>query len=429
MPTQTGSFDFSSHKSAYDNASQVATNYVTDLTNGVLVHPEGNTSDGVKITDTVEIIRDDVSVAQYGDVVRIGESGDTHISMDYHSMEMVDKDGNTYFEVADLRGSDGIATITETWVAGAETYGESLGISAINNTYTVTVSDNSGGTITKTTNGFTFSTAPTPGAIITATFTTRSADAKAYTLGARGATGGVGASSAVIGSGGVASGFNSVAVSSGEATGNLSFAANNAQATGRAAFAVGESSVAEGAFSFAGGEDSVAHGASSFAYGTGINANGGFVIGAYNDPNPYGDALFTIGDGGDDNDRSNALHVGYGGHLYIGGDIVFGDANPDGNGVGFLERFYTKLKYPTSGGQAQTTTVSGGATKWVTIDCSEDEGTLLCPCGYYINGTTMLSVYAFYKSSSYECSVALKNTGTSSVTATIEVACLYAKLV
>lgn len=45
-----------------EDAKQVATNYVTDITGGgILVHPEDNEEDGVKIHDAIEIIKDGIT--------------------------------------------------------------------------------------------------------------------------------------------------------------------------------------------------------------------------------------------------------------------------------------------------------------------------------------------------------------------------------
>lgn len=88
MATQTGSIDLKAAKKAHDDAEKVATNYVADISNGILVHPVGDTDNGVKITDRVEIMRDSdgssVSVAEFGQSVRIGqvEEGYTKIYLD-----------------------------------------------------------------------------------------------------------------------------------------------------------------------------------------------------------------------------------------------------------------------------------------------------------------------------------------------------------
>ena len=46
MTTTRGSYDFKAVKQAHDDAEQVATNYVTDISNGIMVHPENDTEKG-----------------------------------------------------------------------------------------------------------------------------------------------------------------------------------------------------------------------------------------------------------------------------------------------------------------------------------------------------------------------------------------------
>jgi len=78
MATQTGSIDLKAAKKSYDDAAKVATNYVVDITNGILVHPSVDYDNGVKITDKVEIMRgsggSSASVAEFGTSARIGEN-------------------------------------------------------------------------------------------------------------------------------------------------------------------------------------------------------------------------------------------------------------------------------------------------------------------------------------------------------------------
>ena len=76
MATQTGSIDLKAAKKAHDDAEKVATNFVSDFSNGILVHPENDTDNGVKITDKVEIMRlvdgSSLPVAEFGETVRVG---------------------------------------------------------------------------------------------------------------------------------------------------------------------------------------------------------------------------------------------------------------------------------------------------------------------------------------------------------------------
>ena len=56
------------------DAAKTASNYITDETNGIFVHPESNTTDGVKITSSVDIVKSGVVLASYGDGVTLGDS-------------------------------------------------------------------------------------------------------------------------------------------------------------------------------------------------------------------------------------------------------------------------------------------------------------------------------------------------------------------
>lgn len=83
--------------------------YVSELSNGVWVHPydeaEGQviTSEGVRITDVVEIIRDSQAVATFGESIVIGALQGTHVSLSSNRMSFVAPDGS---EVAYI-SSDG----------------------------------------------------------------------------------------------------------------------------------------------------------------------------------------------------------------------------------------------------------------------------------------------------------------------------------
>ncbi len=89
MATQTGSIDLSTYKSAASNA----TKYVTDITNGIFVHPENDANNGVQITDSVDIKRNGTSVANFGATARVGAESGAHVNISTSGLEMAD--GNT----------------------------------------------------------------------------------------------------------------------------------------------------------------------------------------------------------------------------------------------------------------------------------------------------------------------------------------------
>lgn len=231
-------------------------------------------------------------VASFGSSgFQVGRTGESHLVGDYHSMQLVDREGSSYFDVADLRDESGNATITDSFAGDGATATFYLGITAASTSYTVkrngtTVTSG----ITKTATDFTFSTAPAVGASITATYTVTSQNAKYYTLGTRG-SGNVGGMSVSEGSGCVASGFLSHAEGDGTtasgyythaensrttASGNESHAEGlNTKATGRGAHAEGYNTTASGQYSHGEGL-TTASGGYSHSEGRGTTASGDY---------------------------------------------------------------------------------------------------------------------------------------------------------
>ena len=67
-------------------ASGVATDFVTDTQNGIFVHPKNNTADGVRITDSIEIIKGKLSFFRAwidGELakVRVGKADSGHVEI------------------------------------------------------------------------------------------------------------------------------------------------------------------------------------------------------------------------------------------------------------------------------------------------------------------------------------------------------------
>lgn len=120
-----------------EKAAGTATDYVLDNANGVFVHPKNNVNDGVLIRDTVQIIRGGKSVAEYGDTVRVGETGSAHIEIGNKILNFIDRFGDTKVQIG--LSADG-ESIYETNYFEIETAGSSLNIdlSAENNLIGVT---------------------------------------------------------------------------------------------------------------------------------------------------------------------------------------------------------------------------------------------------------------------------------------------------
>ena len=76
---------------------------------------------------------------------------------------------------------------------------------------------------------------------------------------------------------------------------------------------------------------------------------------------------------------------------------------------------------------ASSGSISAGGTKWVDIDCTKSGYTLLGVVGYYINGTTMFMPYCIDYKDANTAQMAIKNTGSGALSATIELDVLYKK--
>lgn len=121
------------------------------------------------------------------------------------------------------------------------------------------------------------------------------------------------------GEGAHAEGFNSFAA------GNYSHAeGNRTQCTTPSAHAEGEYTKAYGIAAHAGGSHTIATNNYSFAHGLGVQSfyQSLFAIGQYNDSTPT-DLLFVVGNGTDDNNRSNILELHNTGTLKITNDLIF----------------------------------------------------------------------------------------------------------
>ena len=238
-------------------AGAVNTNFTQINSNGMQIYKGGTADSNI--------------IASFGDTAQIGKSGQSRIGLDYHSLQMVDKDNNPYFWISDLRGVDGRAEITNTFTGDGTENSFYLAYTAINNTYTVTVNDvavTSDSDISKYTRFFSFTTAPADGATIKAVYTTEDEYVTAYTLGQRG-TGDVGAMSIVEGLNNVASGgFSHAEGEETEASGA------NAHAEGNSTHATGYRSHAEGGFTYATESNSHAEGCHTTASGYTSHAEG-----------------------------------------------------------------------------------------------------------------------------------------------------------
>ena len=306
---------------------------------------------GIDVYDGTGNAGSNILAALHGSGLRIGRSNQSHMEIDFHSMRMVDKEGFEYFEVEDLRDENGELELVDTFHGDGTRVMFYLTLQAADTDYTVTVSDSSGGTVTKRMTDVLFSSAPTDGATITVTYVTMSNEAKAYTLGVRYA-GRVGVMSLAEGSLNRASGKYTHAegagmVASGEsahsegyyttASGQRSHAEGEhssasgagshaegvwCSATKSGSHAEGSYCTASGSASHASGRASEARGSRSLAHGTGVIATGEnqVVFGTLNAVDSTKALIIGNGYGNDDEpedspDRSNAFTVDWDGRV------------------------------------------------------------------------------------------------------------------
>lgn len=362
MATQTGSYDFKAAKAAHDEASQTASNYITEITDdGIMVHAEGDgpddtqTPSGWHISDVLEYIRNGISrfwigLKNQGDTtptVRIGKDyvsgasdNESHMELDYRSLKLVDKNNNTYLYASDLRDASGVATIKEIYVPDGIYY--YLTSNALDTDYVVKI-DGVVAPATKSITGFTVSSSDVEGASeVSVEYTTADEKAKAYTLGVR---------INALGCFSVAEGYNVSAVggyshAEGEQTRATGRHAHSegyyteargvySHAEGRSSTAVGESSHAEGNYTYAG---KWAHSEGSAAYASGIAShaqnymtraasNFQTALGKCNVEDANDTYVVIVGNGTNDSNRSNALTVDWGGKATLySGNITDGTA-------------------------------------------------------------------------------------------------------
>lgn len=216
-------------------------------------------STGMTIVETAT----EESVARFGvDGATIGKTDETHADIDYHSLQLVDKEGSTFFHVSDMRDKDDDyqATITEVFQGDGTQTEFSVGL-PVSNDVSATDSSDPSNTATRSTRKYTFQTAPASGATVTIVYKTKSIEAKAYTFGIRG-RGNIGPLSVAEGLDNIASGFYS------HAEGYVT------TANGRYSHAQGSGSTASGDESHAEGHGTTASGGSSHAEGSETTASG-----------------------------------------------------------------------------------------------------------------------------------------------------------
>ena len=273
-------------------AGETANTYITEVSsdNGIVVAPAGKGTVNGSITgattgwhlgDVLEYIKQGISrfwigLKNSGDstpTVRIGKKyvngasdNESHMELDYHSMKMVDMEGNAYLYVSDLRDRTGTYEVTEELEVQEPLY-VTLTYSAVD---TVSVYDSNSVLVDPayyTINGmrlsFSSSSGVASGDTVTVMYITDDGSLKAFTLGTR-------ASGSVIGPYSYALGYNVAA------TGNRSHAEGSVTtASGYASHAEGNRTTASGVYSHVEGYGTTASGHfGSHAEGYGTTASG-----------------------------------------------------------------------------------------------------------------------------------------------------------
>ena len=252
------------------------------------------------------------------------KTGQSHLEIDYHSMQMVDSDGETYFHVSDLRNEDGYIVQTETGDGTTYIFQTTL---QVNEVISVTVD---GATVSATADGnvVTLDTVPSSDAEIIITYIPYPLNlAKAYTLGQRADGEPIGAMSVAEGVENSASG-NYSHVEGGnniidnvsdyahaEGRGNVIISAPRGHAEGVDNRVENNNAHAEGMTNQALGEASHVEGVGNIA-----TAWGQHVVGRYNRTD--NNAIEIVGNGASTSVRSNARTLTLSGQEWLADTLV-----------------------------------------------------------------------------------------------------------
>ena len=324
-------------------AATTATSYITDIgSDGVRVHDSHTSNNSVVInSDGMEVFKGGTeaanSVAKYSDSVRIGKpSGASRIELDYHSLQLIDKEGDAYLHVSDLRNEQGLASVQDEFIGDGSKKTFELSLTPITSSITVKVNGTTVTAFTVASPYLTFTTAPANNAKIVVSYQTTSAETKVFTFGSR-RSGNVGAESIAMGRGNTATANHSVAIGYyNDATGNWAFAEGiNAVASGSYSHAEGGDTIASSNGAHAEGDTTTASGVNSHAEGCHTTASGNYshaggyytkakghyqtAIGKYNVEDTT--SLFIIGKG-TSSTPANAFAVSNTGQVFVNGTSV-----------------------------------------------------------------------------------------------------------
>lgn len=333
------------------------TEYITDIDQtGIKIHPKQWVSDShyIQLDGEGMYVKESngIDLAKFKDTITLGidDGSQSYVYLDYHSLQMIEKEGDTYLHISDLRKEDGCLHIAFTGDGVTDTFSLEGKTIVEFQSITATVDDELVQLERISYLEYKISPVPSDGSIIIFRLKPKTKDktlVKAYTLGKREAN-------TIIGPMSYAEGIN--IVSSGLASHAEGY---STWASGDYSHAEGEESVASGNDSHAEGYNCAASGASSHAEGiecvageTGSHAEGGytsagglyshssgwntyapnnhqFVCGSFNDyeeDEEESKYIFVVGNGSKEEKRSNAFTITYTGDVNCQGNI---DANVD----------------------------------------------------------------------------------------------------
>lgn len=296
------------------------------------------------------------NLMEVGDIITLGSSDGTqsYIQLDYHSMQLIDKEGNVYFHVSDLRANhtaqerygEGYYYVhTETHIvpSGYQKSFELIG-EVWNNKCTVKVDGVETTAFSVQLNKIIFDNWLDEGKTVTVEYASQSPKFKAYTLGER---------NEIIGIYSVAEGYNIIA--SGEYTHAEGY---STKATGKYSHAegietkaIGEGSHAEGNKTEAGGIYSHAEGSVVYATGKYSHAEGYKTEASDNTAHAEGNSTKAT--------AQNAHAEGASTHASVYNSHAEGSASKAAGGSSHAEGYYTYARGNSSHSEGYKTEARG----------------------------------------------------------------------
>ena len=391
---------------AIGEAATTASKYITSVTSDGIMVVDANkgassgsitaNTTGWHIGGVLEFIRNGVARFWIGlknqndttPTVRIGKAyvanasdNESHMELDYHSLQLIDKEGDTYFHVSDLRDADNVVTLE--WVADGNTRKFALVAPSSTSNYSVYVDDVSAATSAINTSEFVLSSTPSSGKVVKAVYPL----ASAYYNFVRALTFGIHDDSAPPGPLSVRFGYQCIADGP------------YGQATGYKAHANGVASHAEG-------ERTQARGANAHAQNlyTKASSDSQTALGKYNVEDSSDTYALIVGNGTSDSNRSNALAVRWNGSIECASDTDWTTLNSTikyriHHGVCYVVGISTNVTQVATGGTVVGTLPTGARP---TIDVEGAATTMGNNCGQWKVGTNgQITVWGFGSATKY----------------------------